>query len=59
VGVVLHVKRGDKVERGQLLAEVHARDEESAGAAVLAVLAAYELGDEAAPERSILLDVIS
>ena len=59
VGVVLHVKRGQKVSRGQLLADVHARDEESAGRGVVAVLDAYEIGDEAPPAHGILLDVIS
>jgi hypothetical protein len=42
-----------------LLAEVHARDEASGAEAVEAVLAAYELGDEAPKEHSILLDVIA
>jgi pyrimidine-nucleoside phosphorylase len=59
VGVVLHVKRGQKVARGQLLADVHARDEESAGRGVVAVLAAYEIGDEAPHELGILLDVVA
>jgi pyrimidine-nucleoside phosphorylase len=59
VGVVLHVKRGQKVARGQLLADVHARDEESAGRGVVAVLAAYEIGDEAPHEPGILLDVVA
>jgi pyrimidine-nucleoside phosphorylase len=59
VGVVLHVKRGQKVARGQLLADVHARDEESAGRGVVAVLDAYELGDEPPHAPGILLDVIS
>ena len=47
VGVVCHAKRGASVEQGALLAEVHARDEASGAEAVEAVLAAYELGDEA------------
>jgi pyrimidine-nucleoside phosphorylase len=59
VGVVLHVKRGRRVSRGQLLADVHARDEESAGRGVVAVLDAYEISDEEPRERGILLDVIS
>ncbi len=59
VGVVLHVKRGQKVSRGQLLADVHARDEESAGRGVVSVLDAYEIGDDAPREHGILLDVIS
>ncbi len=59
VGVVCLRKRGDEVAAGELLAEVHARDEESAAEAVRAVLAAYELGDERPQAGSILLDVLS
>jgi pyrimidine-nucleoside phosphorylase len=58
VGVVCHVKRGDEVAAGGVLAEIHARDEASAGAGAAAVLAAYELGDEAPRAHGILLDVI-
>ena len=58
VGVVCHAKRGDTVERGQVLAAVHARDDGSADIAVEAVLAAYEIGDDAPPARGILLDVV-
>ena len=43
---------------GDDLAEIHARDEAAADRAAAAVLAAYELGDEAPPERGILLDVV-
>jgi len=59
VGVVLHVKRGQKVSRGQLLADVHARDQESAGRGVVSVLDAYDIGDDAPREHGIVLDVIS
>ena len=59
VGVVCSAKRGQTVESGQVLADVHARDEESAARAVEAVAAAYEIGDEAPPVHGILLDVIS
>jgi pyrimidine-nucleoside phosphorylase len=58
VGVVCHAKRGAVVAKGDVLAEIHARDEESAGSGVVAVLDAYEIGDEAAPEHGILLDVV-
>ena len=58
VGIVCRKKRGDAVEKGDLLAEVHARDEESASAGVAAVQAAYEIGDEAPIARGILLDVV-
>jgi pyrimidine-nucleoside phosphorylase len=58
VGVLCFAKRGDTVLAGDDLAEIHARDDASAERAVAAVLAAYELGDEAPPERGILLDVV-
>ena len=59
VGVVCHAKRGAGVGEGDVLAEVHTRDDESGAEAVAAVLAAYELGDEPPPERGILLDVVA
>ena len=59
VGVLCFAKRGDPVLEGDDLAEVHAQDEASAAAAVEAVLAAYEIADEAPPERGIVLDVMT
>jgi pyrimidine-nucleoside phosphorylase len=59
VGVLCFAKRGDRVLAGDDLAEVHAADDASAAAAVEAVLAAYELGDEPPSEQGILLDVIA
>jgi pyrimidine-nucleoside phosphorylase len=59
VGVVCLKKRGDEVAAGDVLAEVHARDESSAAEAEAAILAAYDLGDEPARKRKIVLDVIS
>jgi len=59
VGVVLDRKRGDAVDEGDVLAELHARDEASAAAAVDEVLAAYTIGEEAPPARPIVLDVIA
>jgi thymidine phosphorylase len=58
VGVLCFAKRGDTVLAGDDLAEVHARDDAAAERAAAAVLAAYELGDEAPPDRGILLDVV-
>jgi pyrimidine-nucleoside phosphorylase len=58
VGVVCKQKRGELVEEGDVLAEIHARDDASADAAVREVTAAYELGDEAPPPRPVLLEVI-
>jgi pyrimidine-nucleoside phosphorylase len=59
VGIVCSAKRGQTVEAGQVLADVHARDEESGARAVDAVAAAYEIGDQAPPPHGILLDVIA
>jgi pyrimidine-nucleoside phosphorylase len=59
VGVVCSAKRGQTVEHGQVLADVHARDEESAERAVETVLEAYSITDE--PPRihhGIVIDVI-
>ena len=58
VGILCFAKRGDTVLAGDDLAEIHARDHAAAERAAAAVLAAYELGDEAPPERGILLDVV-
>ena len=59
VGVVCSAKRGQTVEEGQVLADVHARDDESATRALESVLGAYEIGDEAPPVHGIVLDVIA
>jgi pyrimidine-nucleoside phosphorylase len=58
VGVVCRRKRGDVVEEGEVLAEIHARDETTAARAADEVAAAYELGNDAGPDRSVLLEVI-
>ena len=59
VGVVLHRKRGDRVARGDAIAEIHARDEGSAAQAAERLLAAYEIGNEPGPAQGVVLDVIS
>jgi pyrimidine-nucleoside phosphorylase len=59
VGIVCLRKRGDHVERGEPLAEVHARDQASADEAATEVLAAYELGEEPLGRRTVLLEVVS
>jgi pyrimidine-nucleoside phosphorylase len=58
VGVVCLRKRGDRVEQGEPLAEVHAADERSAGEAVTEVRAAYSITDEPVAERAVLLEVV-
>ena len=59
VGVLCRRKRGEKVNAGEVLAEIHARDEASAAAAVREILAAYDIGAEQPQARPILLDVLS
>jgi pyrimidine-nucleoside phosphorylase len=58
VGVLCLAKRGDPVERGKPLAEVHASDAESARLAVSEVQACYQVGPEQPEERPIVLDVL-
>ena len=58
VGVVCLKKRGDAVEAGDPVANIHARDEAAADAAREALLGAYELGDTAPAPRPLVLDVI-
>ncbi len=58
VGILCLAKRGDRVEAGEPLAEVHARDMVSAAACVSDVAAAYALADEPPPERPLVLDVL-
>ena len=59
VGVVCRKKRGDEVAPGEILAEIHARDEASARVAATEVLDAYELAPEAPPPARVVLDVLS
>jgi len=59
VGIVCRAKRGAEVAAGDVLAEVHARTDAAAGEAVADVLAAYRIGDEAPPERPVLLEVVA
>ena len=59
VGIVCLKKHGDEISSGDILAEVHARDEPSAAAAADEVLEAYEVADEAPRERNVILDVLT
>jgi pyrimidine-nucleoside phosphorylase len=59
VGVVCHAKRGHEVSAGDVLAEVHGQEDASAGEAVEAVLAAYEIGDTEPPDHGIVLETIA
>ena len=58
VGVRCLKKRGDTVESGEPIAEVHARDDSSAAEASEEVLAAYTLGEDAPAARPIVLETI-
>jgi len=59
VGVVCLAKRGDRAEAGQALAEIHARDDDSAERAAAEVEACYRIGDGEPEQRPIVLDVVS
>jgi pyrimidine-nucleoside phosphorylase len=59
VGIVCLRKRGDRVEAGEALAEIHARDEAAAEAVVDEVRGAYELVDTAPPDRGVVLETLS
>jgi thymidine phosphorylase len=59
VGIVCRAKRGDRVAQGDVLAEIHARDDASADAAVAEVNQAYELADEAPPPGGVILETLS
>jgi pyrimidine-nucleoside phosphorylase len=58
VGIRCLRKRGDAVEEGAPLAEVHARDETGAATAVDEVAAAYGIAAEAPPAQPLLIDVV-
>ena len=58
VGVRCLKKRGDSVESGEPIAEVHARDEASADQAADEVLAAYGFGDRAPAATPIVLETL-
>jgi pyrimidine-nucleoside phosphorylase len=59
VGIVCLKKRGDTVAEGELLAEIHARDNASAEQAEAEVLAAYELADDPPPVVPLMLEVLT
>jgi pyrimidine-nucleoside phosphorylase len=58
VGVFCSKKRGDAVDAGEPLAQVHARDDESAARAAAEVLAAYTFVDAAPAATAIVLETI-
>jgi pyrimidine-nucleoside phosphorylase len=58
VGVRCLKKRGDKVESGEALAEIHASDQAKLDAAISDVRAAYTFAEEAPTPRPLLLETI-
>jgi pyrimidine-nucleoside phosphorylase len=58
VGVLCLKKRGDAVDAGVMVAQVHAGDDESAARAADEVLAAYTFADDAPAARPIVLETI-
>jgi pyrimidine-nucleoside phosphorylase len=59
VGIVVLAKRGERVEAGDRLVEIHAQDQAAADSAATEVIAAYELGAEQPEERPVVLDVLA
>ena len=57
-GVVLHAKRGDAVEAGEPLAEIHARTDADASAAIDQVAGAFRLGPHDPGHAPLILEVI-
>jgi thymidine phosphorylase len=58
VGVRCWAKRGDTVEAGQPLAEIHARDEEAADRAADQAASLVHVADAPPPPRPIILETI-
>jgi len=58
-GVLCFAKRGASVTVGQPLAEVHARDEPAAEAAIAEVAACYSIGSESPEPTPLVLEVLS
>jgi pyrimidine-nucleoside phosphorylase len=59
VGFVLRAKRGDSVEAGQPLAEIHAQDAPAAERAAAELQACYRIDSEEPERRPIVLDVLA
>jgi pyrimidine-nucleoside phosphorylase len=59
VGIVLLAKRGDLVETGQPLAEIHAQDAPAAERAAAELQACYRIGADEPERRPIVLDVLA
>jgi len=58
VGVELNKKRGDKVKAGDVLATIHANDEEKLAQAKKRLLDAYTIVEESIKKEPLIKDVI-
>ena len=58
VGIILDKKVGDRVEKGDILAHIHANDEKRLNEAKSRLLAAYEFSGQRPKERKIIQDII-
>ena len=59
VGILCRAKRGDRVDAGDVLAEIHARDEPAAASAATEVAAAYQLGATPPAVRGVILETLT
>jgi len=59
VGVRCFAKRGEPVDQGQPLAEIHARDQPSAEQAADQIRPLIEISDESGPPRPIVLETLT
>jgi len=59
VGIRCFAKRGDPVEEGQPLAEIHARDQASAEQAASQIRPMIEISDESGPPRPIVFETLT
>jgi pyrimidine-nucleoside phosphorylase len=59
VGIVCLLKPGDRVAKGETLAEIHAATEADADEAARELQGAYAFADEPPPSRSVVLEVIA
>ena len=59
VGIVCLRKRGDRVAKGEPVAEIHAQSQDAAAEAARELESAYVLADEPPTESSVVIDVIA
>ncbi len=55
-GITLHVKRGDRVQPGDLLARLHTRTSDLAERLVATVRQAFEIGEQEPAQRPVVID---